>query len=138
MIKLVKQPKDSVICGHCSVAMITEIDIQEVIDAVGIDERYGGGSTVEMQQEYLLAKGYTFTEKSWMDNRKAIDLSGKGIVCITDRGHNWGHAMAFENGEIYDPMGKVFADVKEMKKFYKRFYSGVKVYNVTTLEEGSK
>lgn len=134
-LKLITQPKDSVICGHCSIAMVTERDVETVIKELGINPMNGGGSTVEMHHAYLTKHGINFKSNVWMDNRKRIDLSGKGIMCITWGARNEGHAMAFEDGKIYDPAGNVFESLADMKRDYKQYVNRLKVYSVTTILE---
>lgn len=138
-MKLIVQPRDSVICGHCSVAMVMgHDDANEVINRMGFYKNNRNfGSTFTMYYEYFKQNGIAFKSNEWPDNRKKslLDISGKGVMSITDRGKRWGHAMAFEDGVIYDPGGRTFDGIAAMKEMYSKYKTGVKVFSIITILE---
>lgn len=125
------QPKGSWYCGHCSMAMVLDDTMDNVIVTMGTYyEKEKGGATISMKTAELDRRGVSYSVNNSVDNRRKIDLDGKGIVCIA-KGRRFAHAMAFEGGKIYDPEGEVFESVKDMKRTYK----GSRVYSVIKIEE---
>lgn len=125
--QLIVQPHGSPICGQCAMAMIAGVTAREIVDQL-FDE---GGTTFK-QRDAVLAKYMddvrTVPE---VDNRKAIDLSGTGILALQYGRSSSGHALAFDNGTIYDPAGRVYDNYKELKKHYKDRGRKIRVHAIT-------
>lgn len=130
-MNLIKQPVGSSLCGHCSMAMVLEDNVENIIASMGTNEE--GGTNVFMVYEELNKRGIGYVENELPDNRRKMDLSGKGIAFITGSSRKWGHAVAFNNGVIYDPAGYLFEGAKELRAYYKKYVKGVKVYATITL-----
>lgn len=124
---LIVQPHGSPICGQCSMAMIAGVKVQEIVDQLYCDD----GTTYPQRDAVLSHYMDNVRTVGHIDNRKAIDLSGVGIVAMQYGRSNSGHAVAFENGEIYDPAGRHYESLAELKKDYKSRGRKIRVHAVT-------
>lgn len=124
---LIVQPHGSPICGQCSMAMVAGVTAREIVDQL-YDER----GTTAQERDALLAKYVAEVRTVFgIDNRKAIDLSGKGVLSVQFGRKRTGHALAFEDGEIYDPAGRHYRNVAEMKSHYKERGKKIRVNAIT-------
>ena len=129
-MELLTQPKGSSYCAQYAWSMALGVEVEEMFEELGKPE---SGTNVNQYKRMLSRRGKGFLINDWPDNRRSIDLRGKGILCVTNRARNWGHAVAFEDGKIYDPSGKVFDSAKDMKRAYKPIMGATKIYYVITL-----
>src|SRR5690606_9112904 len=110
----VLQPKGSWYCGHCSVAMVTDTELNTVIGGMG-QTRSDGGSTADMIANYSASLGFNVYCQHPIDNRKPVDLRGRGVLFVTGT-NGLSHAVAYEDGTVYDPYGQVYNGIAAMKK----------------------
>lgn len=129
-MELQVQPKGSSYCGQYALSMALGEDVRRLFAELGKPE---DGTTCDQYEGVLERRKLNYRHIEFPDNRRRIDLSGKGVLSITNRARNTGHAMAFKDGIIYDPAGNVFNSIAEMKKHVKPYYSAVKVFSVITI-----
>lgn len=116
-MNFVTQPPESNICGHCCLAMITNKTLDEMIEAVG----HTDPMNFRMFEEVLAAEGLTFEMKFYEGDLGFYDqLEGRGIIRVApaEDKYGLGHAVAFENGKVYDPMNVVYDDAMHMALKY--------------------
>lgn len=141
-MKHIKQPKGTYYCGHCAMAMVLDTDMNAIISNMGANP--DGSSNILMYYNYLKQLGIAYDAVEMPDNRKHIDLSGRGIISVKKPHSNrWGHAMAFKDGVIYDPdpltETGLYEGVAAMKQAYKNWNGWkVQVYSVIKIEEEVK
>lgn len=115
-MRLLVQPEGIGICGQTSMAMVTGAPVSDMVRHL---PTINGTGPVARRNVLLAYYAESVTEIAKVDNRKALDFSGRGIVSIsTTRGKKHGHAMAFEDGRIFDPGGRIYADYHEMMADY--------------------
>lgn len=115
-MRLQVQPEGVGICGQVSMAMVVGVQASEIVRHL---PTLNGTNIVQRRNVLLKYYASKVIEVRKVDNRKELDFSGRGIVAIsTTRGKKHGHAMAFEDGKIYDPGGTIFEDYKAMKAHY--------------------
>lgn len=126
---LVIQPPRSKICGQCAMAMITGVDVAEIVSQT---ELHPSGGTSISTRDKVLREHFEEVVTKWdVDNRKAIDLSGKGLLMLQYGRSMSGHALAFREGKIYDPAGRFYASLKELRECYKRRGYKIRVHAIT-------
>lgn len=129
-MELQVQPKGSSYCGQYALSMALGEDVERIFVELGKPE---DGTTCDQYEGVLERRKLNYRHIEFPDNRRRIDLSGKGVLSITNRARNTGHAMAFKDGVIYDPAGNVFKSITEMRKHAKPYYGTVKVFSVLTI-----
>jgi hypothetical protein len=103
MINLVVQPKDSSICGHCCVAMITGKPLEDVIKVIGHQR---GTRTKEIHKALAAFGIKTKPKLTRFTNHSG--LPSLGIVKITyDWRKNNGHWMVIKDFVCYCPGGTI-------------------------------
>lgn len=118
-MRLVTQPDGSFICGQCSVAMVTDMELEEVFE-----KAYGGHrdwTHYIMTKQALERIGFESGNIVEVDNRRKWSLpEGKrGMIRVHVKSRNMGHMVAFnERGEVYDSHGEIFASISELTKAY--------------------
>ncbi|MCA1800121.1 MAG: hypothetical protein LC650_02360 [Actinobacteria bacterium] len=132
MLKLKVQPEGVGICGQCSMAMVLDVPVSDVVKLLPTINGTSAGQRNRVMAEYY---SKPVIEVRKVDNRKYIDLSGVGVIAIsTTKGPRRGHAMAFKDGAIYDPGGRVFEGYRAMLDYYKEAWGGARVRNVSYVE----
>lgn len=130
-MELQVQPKGSSYCGQYALSMALGEDVERIFVELGKSEE---GTTYAQYVKALNNRGIPHHNNEWPDNRRRIDISGRGVLSITNRARNTGHAMAFNDGKIYDPAGRIFDSIADMKAYLKPYYrGGVKVFSVITI-----
>ncbi len=113
-MKIVRQPKDSKICGHCCLSMITGKSIPTIIKLIGHEE---GTTTKELVR--ILKKLKIKSGKRLKVIKDYSELPEKAIVKIKYKySRNW-HWVVFYKGLIYDP-GFKRGGVYEINKLYNK------------------
>lgn len=96
-------------CTQFSIAMAYDIPLDVVTKELG----FGAVTTAQLRR-YLVRMGLSATGDS-LDDAGAV-TEGKGIMII--HGGYEGHAVAFEDGKIYDPNGHTFDSVESLLHYY--------------------
>lgn len=126
---LVVQPVNSMICGQCAMAMVTGADVADMVRKTKL---HPNGGTTSRARDVVLAEYAAKVYTTYaIDNRKRLDLSGKGILAIQFGRSNSGHALAFEDGEIYDPAGRYYENIAAMRRCYKERGRKIRVFAIT-------
>jgi hypothetical protein len=107
--------RDMDACTQFSIAMVYDRDVAEVAAELGT---WGAVTTRELR-EYLVRMGLSATGSSTQD--VSVIAKGKGMMNI--HGGLEGHAMAYEDGIIYDPNGHTFDSVHDALQYY-TFHTG--------------
>lgn len=97
-------------CGQYSVAMATDKDLTEVYQAVG----RRGGTNEKLLMGALERLGFEYHPI------RVIDAHiGRGIAIIQNVHKTRGHAVAWENGKVYDPDGEdCYDDLESMMSYF--------------------
>lgn len=114
-MKLITQPAESNICTQCSVAMLGNIELNQSFELFGHSNSSNLGQAWKVLQK-LGYKEYYFKAK--VDNRRRIPLEGRGLLAIGVKGTPMGHAVAFNDGKIYDPGGYIFDSLAHLQAHY--------------------
>lgn len=116
MILLLQQPKGSQVCGQTSVAMITGIAVEKIIDLYGHSKKTYFSEHVKN----LRKLGYQVDDKfTKVDNRKKYTLPDVCLVRMGKSGRRTGHLIVHYYGKFYDPAyGNVIQSIEELKGLY--------------------
>ncbi len=110
ILKIIRQPKDSKICGHCCLSMITGKSTKAIIKLIGHEE---GTTTKELVN--VLKKLKIKSEKRLKVIKDYSELPEKAILKIKYKYTiNW-HWVVFYKGFIYDP-GTIRGGVYKLDK----------------------
>lgn len=96
-------------CTQFSIAMAFELELEAVAKELG-----WGAVTTAGLREYLVRKGLSATGSSVYD--AGAIKQGKGIAII--HGFLEGHAVAYNDGKIYDSNGRVFDSLESVLHYY--------------------
>ena len=122
---LITQPKDSKICGHCSVAMVSGIPLKEVIDIIGHENGTYGVDLVKVLNKHNI------NNSGRLKFPVPETLPNKCILRIKFEGKAQGHFVAYYNGFIYDPSFPCEVEVNHYKDEFlwgeSKFISYIKV-----------
>lgn len=116
-MKFITQPPESNICGHCCLAMVMDKTLDEMIEAVG----HSDPMNFRMFEEILDSEGLKFEMRFYEGDLGFYDkLPGRGIIRVApaEDKYGLGHAIAFEDGKIYDPMNAIYDDAMQMALKY--------------------
>lgn len=115
MIKLIKQPKGSKVCGQCVSAMIAGVSYEDMADIYG----HTTTSNISEAKRALYKLGFDAGETVQVDNRKKNwRIPETAFVRIKYGRRRCGHFVAKIQGKFYDPRGMVFDNLDEMIDFY--------------------
>ncbi|MCA1800120.1 MAG: hypothetical protein LC650_02355 [Actinobacteria bacterium] len=124
---LIVQPHGSPICGQCAMAMIAGVKVDEIVNKLYLES----GTTFRERDALLSEYMDDVRTVHDVDNRKAIDLSGTGILALQFGRSSNGHALAFFDGVLHDPAGRVYSSLKELRDDYKTRGHKIRVHAVT-------
>lgn len=114
-MKLVRQEKGSRNCGQCTVAMLTDTDLNTVISMYG----HNSTSTFREAKVVLNELGKQVGSTIKIDNRKNTVFPNRAMIRISKHGKSVGHFIALDNDIIYCPYNGKFNSVGEYKEFLK-------------------
>lgn len=101
---------DDLACGQYAVSMATDKDLKEVYRAVG----RRGGTNEKLLTEALVKLGFEYHPIKVTDAH-----IGRGIAIIENARKTRGHAVAWENGKVYDPDGEdCYDDFESMMNYF--------------------
>ena len=105
MVKMVQQPPNSSICGHCCVAMATGHDVEEVIQLIG--HRH----STRTKELHLALRNLGYHTEEKLTRVKVNFYTQFPTHCILkityDERPNTGHWVYYEHGLIYCPSGDI-------------------------------
>ncbi len=106
-MKLVNQPKQSRLCGHCCVAMIANISLKESIQLIGHKDGTTTKILVDVLNKLGIETGSKLTRFSSKTPPEEIFSNGMFIVKVKYPLHkrNW-HWVLIVNGKLFDPSTK--------------------------------
>lgn len=97
-MKLIVQPIDSRICGHCCVSMLSGVNIEKVIETIGHSNGTYGKDLIRCFQALGVK---TANKLKFPLNEK--DLPEAAILRIKIKDRIGGHWVVLYKGYIYDP-----------------------------------
>ena len=117
-MQLIQQDHNSTTCGQCSVAMISDKTLDEIIKIAGDDKPMNLPRFRDIMD--VMRIGY---EVKFYDGDAGYyePYSGRGLlrIAMAEDKFGMGHAVAFEDGLIYDPMNaKPFSNIVELCMAY--------------------
>lgn len=96
-------------CTQFSIAMAYDVNLSDVVKDLG----WAPVSTAQLR-DFLIRRGLSAIGDS-VDSAKAT-AKGRGLAIIL--GAKEGHAVAYEDGKIYDPNGHTFKGINEAIDYY--------------------
>lgn len=117
-MRLIMQDLDSTTCGQCSVAMISDRTFNEIIKIAGDDKPMN----LPRFRDVMDAMRINYEVKFYEGDAGYFEAyQGRGIlrIAMAEDKFGMGHAVAFEDGKIYDPMNsRPFDNVVQMCMAY--------------------
>lgn len=115
-MKLVRQLPGDMLCGHCTVAMITGKSLFQIIQEFG----HTHTTTLREVKSVLIANGYQVGDLCTVDNRKKRQpLPPLSLVRIDVPGRKIGHLVVYNEGVIYDSNIGVFSSLESFMESYR-------------------
>lgn len=117
-------------CTQFSIAMALDIPVEEVVNGMGTWR----GVAPSGIGNYLTRKGYW--NGSINQAGEGINIEGKGIAIIQSEAE--GHCVAFEDGIVYDPNGRIFSGdcaVENLCAYYTRYEEDKLVWSARVVME---
>lgn len=118
-IELLMQPKGSNQCGQHVMAMLTKLEVNEVIKLYGTDN----STNPRMHIKVLNELGYIHSGHIKVDNRKKDVLKpihdvGTAFIRIKFGNSSNGHIMLYKDGKVYDSSNGVYDSIEHMLNDY--------------------
>jgi len=103
-VKLVKQEPGTSICGHCCVAMISNVELDKVIELFGHQH-----STRTKEVHNVLKKLGIKSNDKLTRKKSSNNFPDSCILKITyDWRKNNGHWIYYKDNNCYDPVGYIY------------------------------
>lgn len=116
-MELIRQPKNSYLCGQSSIATIAGITLEESIKVYG----HNKSTNMPQHKKALESLGFSTGKLIKADNRKSYNLPHLSIVRLEKIGRNMGHLVVHCDGKFYDPAEGVFNSKDELLSYYSKF-----------------